>query len=103
MDNTHKETNEADFEKDISKGYVFVDFWASWCNQCHSLSTRISDFRDKYGLTMLTVDCGKYWKLASRLGVMSLPTMILFQDGKEVSRAYSFDIISFLIDNKDKK
>ena len=63
---------------------VIVDFWAEWCGPCHAVAPvldRIVEERpDELKLVKVNID--EEQELATRYGVMSIPTMILFRDGE---------------------
>ena len=77
-----------DFDKTIGSGKVLVDFWAGWCMPCKMLAPVIDELAaDKEGsLTVAKVDIDSNSELAARYGVMSIPTVILFNDGAEAKR-----------------
>lgn len=78
-----------EFEQDLSSGKVMlVDFWANWCMPCRMLGPVIEklagDYEGKAEIGKVDVD--EQGELAMRYGVMSIPTVILFKDGKELTR-----------------
>lgn len=82
--------NDSDFEKEViekSKTIpVLVDFWAPWCNPCLILKPVLEkleeDFKEKFVLVKINVD--SYQEVASKYGVMSVPFVKLFKDGKDI-------------------
>lgn len=74
------------FDNGIKSGYVLVDFWATWCPPCRMLSPVIEeiayDFRGKVAVAKVDVD--KAPDTAKKFAVSSIPTLILFKDGKAV-------------------
>lgn len=67
---------------------VLVDFWATWCGPCKMLAPVIEDLAARYDgkITVAKVDVDAESDLAMRFGIMSIPTVILFQNGEEVER-----------------
>lgn len=71
---------------------VMVDFWATWCGPCQMAGPVVDaladDYKGKIKIGKLDVDSNQ--GVAGQFGVMSIPTVILFKDGKEVARKVGF-------------
>ena len=81
--------NKESFEQAVNSGkLVMVDFWASWCGPCRRISPVIEDIAKKYeGKAIIgKVNVDEEQELAIRNGVMSIPTVIFYKDGKEIAR-----------------
>ena len=77
-----------DFDKTIGSGKVLVDFWAGWCMPCKMVAPVIEELavENEGSLTVAKVDIDSNNDIAARFGIMSIPTVILFNDGLEVKR-----------------
>lgn len=67
---------------------MMVDFWANWCMPCRMLGPVIQQLADQYDGRAVVgkVDVDAEGELAMRYGVMNIPTVIFFKDGKEIAR-----------------
>ena len=76
------------FDKALSQGkLMMVDFWASWCGPCRMLGPVIEQLDNQYpDVVVGKVNVDDEQELAMRYGVMSIPTVIFFKDGKEIDR-----------------
>ena len=76
------------FETEVLKSEkpVLVDFWATWCPPCRLLGPVIAEIAEEQitSLKVGKVDVDEQKELASQFNIMSIPTMILFKDGKVV-------------------
>lgn len=68
---------------------VLVDFFATWCGPCKIVGPVLEDVAEEVGDSAFVckVDVDESPELASEYGVMSVPTLVVFKDGKEVNRA----------------
>jgi thioredoxin 1 len=86
--------NDNNFEEEVLKdeNLVLVDFFANWCGPCKMLSPIIEEISSQNikGLKVVKVDVDKANKTAVNYGVMSIPTIILFKDGKEIYQTVGY-------------
>lgn len=67
---------------------VLVDFWAEWCSPCRMLSPIVDEIAESAkSVKVGKVNVDEQQELASRFGVMSIPTLIVFKDGKPVRKS----------------
>lgn len=80
----------ADFEKEIinHKGYALVDFWATWCQPCCMMAPVLESAEQQLGdkINFVKVDVDEQQQLAAEFDIMSIPTLVVFKDGKPVKR-----------------
>lgn len=82
---TIKRVNEHEFQTDLqTQGITLVDFDAPWCPPCKVLSPILEQLHEELGGTVdvLKVNCDDNPALASKYGIMSMPTVILFNNGE---------------------
>ena len=82
--------NDSNFEQEVLKSDkpVLVDFWATWCGPCRMLAPMISQLAVKLSdrIKVGKVDVDENPILAETFNISSIPTLIIFKDGKAVSQ-----------------
>lgn len=74
--------------KELTKNKVLVDFYADWCGPCKMLSPILEQVESPIKVIKINVD--KHDDLAREYGVMSIPTLVLFENNKELKRNIGF-------------
>lgn len=75
--------NEAEFKEITNEGTVLVDFFATWCGPCKMLSPELERVES---VNVVKVDIEELKEATAQHGIMSVPTLLLFKDGKAVAR-----------------
>ncbi len=90
MGNNTVDVTDATFDADVLKSSktVVVDFWAAWCGPCKMVAPVLDEIAGEHGekLTVAKLDIDANPETARNFQVMSIPTMIVFQDGKPVKQ-----------------
>ena len=88
------ELNNANFEAEVEKSAVpvLVDFWATWCGPCMMLGPVVAEIASERESTLKVgkVNVDESPELAARFGVMSIPAVFLFRDGKVAKQAVGY-------------
>ena len=86
-----KEINNNEIYDEIKEDLVLVDFYATWCGPCKMMHPVIdSVVLENESLKVLKIDVDKNEELAKEYGIMTIPTLILFKDGKIVQKKVGF-------------
>lgn len=94
-----RQLTDQNFNQQIKKGVVLVDFWASWCAPCKMMAPVLNEVSESLtgekSVGKVNVEIAKI--ISSKYNIRSIPTMILFKDGKEINRFVGIKSKEFLI------
>jgi len=86
-----QETTDQSFRADVleSDVPVLVDFWAPWCGPCRAVAPALEQLQSELAgqLKIVKVNVDENQEIAGALGVRSIPTLVVFKDGKAVEGA----------------
>lgn len=88
MSEPFKLLTEENFQQEVASGVTLVDFYADWCGPCRMLTPVLEEVSKELNgqAVVAKIDIDKAQKTASTFQVTSIPTLILFNGGKEVGR-----------------
>lgn len=80
--------NDTNFQETVSKGVTLVDFYADWCGPCRMIAPIIEELSTEMNgkATIAKLDIENAQSTTSSLNVTSIPTIIIFKNGREVNR-----------------
>lgn len=86
--------DESSFDKVVlqAKTPVLVDFWATWCGPCRMVAPIVEELSEEYAgkVTFGKVDVDQNPTVAGKYGIMSIPSLLIFKNGKPVTNMVGF-------------
>ena len=82
--------NANEFENEVKEGLVVVDFYADWCGPCQMLAPVLEDLEKETSIKIVKINVDEIPDLARQFRIMSIPTLMLFKDGKFVKKELGY-------------
>jgi len=83
------DVNDSQFDQVVLKSTapVLVDFWATWCRPCTMIAPILDELAEEYSgrITFTRMDIDQNQKTAAQYQIMSIPTLLVFKDGKPIN------------------
>jgi thioredoxin 1 len=83
-------SNANEFENEVQGELTLVDFYADWCGPCQMLSPVIEELEKETSLSVIKINVDEIPELARQFRIMSIPTLMLFKDGKFVKKELGY-------------
>ena len=94
-----KKLSDQNFEHQIKSGVMLVDFWATWCMPCKMMAPVLNNLSEELtgNASVGKLDVDQNRAASAKYGVRSIPTLVLFKNGKEVNRFVGVKTKDFLL------
>lgn len=106
MAGTLKNVTDDSFEQDVLKSDkpVLVDFWAAWCGPCRMIAPLVEELAGEYSgrLKVAKLNVDEYPALPANYSIMSIPTLLLFKNGRVVARLVGYQTKDKLVQVLEK-
>lgn len=101
------ELSDQNFKTEVEekRGLILVDFFAPWCGPCKILEPIIKELADEYKnkeIKIFKINIDENKEIADKYNIMSIPTIVLFKDGKKINQVIGLqakEVLKELIDN----
>ena len=96
----------SNYNAEIAKGLVLVDFWAPWCGPCRKMAPVLDEIATEYkgSVKIGKLNTDNYKKFAVEKKIEALPTIVVYKDGKEIKRLVGLhtkeDLVKVITENK---
>lgn len=99
-----KHLDDENFENEINNGVVLVDFYADWCGPCRAIAPIIDELANEMNgkAAIAKVNVDKAQGVSVKYSVHSIPTLILFKEGKEMKRFVGITMKNQLVEELSK-
>ena len=83
-------SNQSEFEQEVQGPVVVVDFYADWCGPCQMLAPVLEQLEKETSIKIVKINVDEIPDIARAFRIMSIPTLMLFKDGKLVKKELGY-------------
>lgn len=96
--------DDSNFEVEVlnKQGVVLVDFWASWCGPCRKIAPILDEISELLSATIAKVNVDEADELSRKYNIRSIPTIIIFKNGKIVETLVGLNTKEVLMEKLEK-
>lgn len=85
-----KHLEENDNFDELTKSRCLVDFYADWCGPCKMMGTLLEEMEPNIRIPIIKVNTDAFQELSAKMGIMSIPTLIIMENSQEVKKHIGF-------------
>lgn len=85
-----KHLEKTDNFEELTKNRCLIDFYADWCGPCKMMGATLEEMESEIGIPIIKINTDMFPELSTKMGVMSIPTLVIMENKEEIKRHVGF-------------